>query len=180
MIASETSEAQIRKAAFMQRPPVRGIGGRAPYAISDACARREILVPAARMAALGPGGRVEPPALTCGNEAKDVPRCSYRVVREPVLDHGHPRWPAAFRRGLRLGGRSRDQGFVGAEELECEPGGRGRPASLREVGVESPDNRLPVCLRDRGTNPDDRLRGGLLVRCAAGAEEEKERYEERY
>src|SRR5438128_12689829 len=100
MIASETSEAQIRKAAFMQRPPVRGIGGRAPFAISDACARREILVPAAGMAALGSGGRVEPPALTCGDQAKDVPRSAYRVVREPGLVHRHRRSPAAFRRRL--------------------------------------------------------------------------------
>src|SRR6476661_10574671 len=129
MTASETSEAQIRKAAFIQRPPVRGFGGRARYAISDTRARREILVPATGMAALGPGGRVEPPILACGNEAKDVPRCSYRVVREPVLDHGHGRWDAALRRALRRGGRSRGLSPVGAAELEGELGGRGRPAS---------------------------------------------------
>src|SRR5580765_1796410 len=133
MIASETSEAQIRKAAFMLRPP-EGISGRARYVISDACDGREILVPAAEMAALGAGGRVEPPALAGWNEVKDVPRCSYRVVGEPVLDHGHGRWAAAFRRGLRLGGRSRGLGPVGADELEGKLGRRGGHGSLLEVG----------------------------------------------
>jgi hypothetical protein len=150
---------------------VQGMSGRARYVISDACAGGEILVPAAGMAALGPGGRVEPPALAGWDEMKYVPRCSYRVVGEPVLDHGHRRWAAAFRRGLRLGVRSCGLGPVGADELEGELGRRGGPGSLLEVGVESPDNRLPANPRVRGTSPDDGLGGGLLVRRAAGGEE---------
>src|SRR5689334_16711746 len=123
MTASETSEAQMRKAAFIGCS-FRRLAGGAGYAISHAVRRSEILVPAPGLATLRAHIRDELPTVAIGLEAHDVSNRRDRIVGDPLLHHGDRRRATAFGGSLRQSRRLRCAGIGRADGRKRELRGR--------------------------------------------------------